>query len=156
MMECSHDILDVKPPHDRNPRQPHRFPAPVPRRRQRPPAPNQAVAHDLVEIDEASLPQLDKGTPSGPGRSPEGKMPVAGAVELGNFAVRNTAATAVVKADGWREAAARCLGTATGPLSATGSPVKFSLGSTPRSATSRAGLGASATGCAPNLTPAAS
>ncbi len=26
-MECSHDILDVEPSHDRNPRQPHRLPA---------------------------------------------------------------------------------------------------------------------------------
>ena len=50
-------------------------------------------------------------------------------------------------------AAARCLGTATGPMSsATGPPMKFSPGSTPRSATSRAGRGASITGCAPNLT----
>ena len=65
-----------------------------------------------------------QGRAAGPGRSPEGKMPVAGAVELGdgnapgrlrlatirccsakdlgNFAVRNTAATAIVKTDGWR------------------------------------------------------
>ena len=64
--------------------------------------PERSPLSGLVEIDEASLPQRDKGAPPGPGRSPEGKMPVAGAVELGNFAVRNTAATAVVKADGWR------------------------------------------------------
>ncbi len=50
----------------------------------------------------------------------------------------------------------RRLGTATGPISsATGPPMKFSPRSTPRSATSRAGRGASITCCAPNLTPAA-
>ncbi len=102
--------------------------------------PERSPLSGLVEIDEASLPQRDKGAPSGPGRNPEGKMPVAGAVELGdgntpghlrlatipscnakglgNFAVHNTAATA------------------TGPMSsATGPPMKFSPGSTPRSAT---------------------
>ena len=84
--------------------------------------PERSPLSGLVEIDEASLPQRDKGAPSGPGRCQEGKMPVAGAVErgdgnapgpmrlvtipscnardLGNFAVRNTAATAIVKTDG--------------------------------------------------------
>ena len=169
-MECSHDILDVEPPHDRNPRQPHRLPAPVPRRRRRPLLHRNKLLiailvlgrlsdghplqrHLRLAVAEAArdriLPQRDKGAPSGPGRSPEGKMPVAGADErgdgnakdLGNFAVRNTAATAIVKTDGWRGCSAvprdrhRPLSAATGP------PMKLSPESTPRSATSRAGRG---------------
>ncbi len=86
--------------------------------------PERSPLSGLVEIDEASLPQRDKGAPPGPGRSPEGKIPIAGAVELGDgdtpgrlrlatirscsakdlgsFVVRNTAATATIKTDGWR------------------------------------------------------
>ncbi len=204
-MECSPDILDVEPSHDRKPRQPHRLPAPVPRRR----LPRQLIdvrwpngfrcpacghnrgwelktrkhsfecarchrqasvaagpllhrtrlslairfraAHlmathcngisalqlqkllgiescrsawmlaaklrramvtpecsplsGLVGIDEASLPQRDKGAPPGPGRSPEGKMPVAGAVELGGCRGRLPCPRA--SAGRWRRAARR-------------------------------------------------
>ena len=39
--------------------------------------PERSPLSGLVEIDEACLPQRDKGAPPGPGRSPEGKMPVA-------------------------------------------------------------------------------
>ena len=119
-----------------------------------------------------SLPQRDKGAPSRPGCSPEGKMPVAGAVErgdgnapgrlrlatirscsakdLGNFAVRSTAATAIVKTDGWSGCSAVPRDRHRPMSSATGPPLRFSPGSTPRSATSRAGLGASITGYAPS------
>ncbi len=53
--------------------------------RRNPPAPNQAVAHDLV-----------------PGRLRLATIRSCNAKGLGSFAVRNTAAIATVKTDGWR------------------------------------------------------
>ncbi len=102
VMECSNDILDAEPSHDQNPRQPHRLPAPVPRRRRRPVARRRPMATHSNGI---SALQLQKRLGIGS----------CSAKDLGNFAVRNTAA--IVK---------------------TGPPVKFSPGSTPRSPTSRA------------------
>ena len=183
MMECSHDILDVEPSHDRNPRQPHRLPALFPdddacaRRLVAVRWPNgfrcPACGHDrgwqlktrkhsfgcacchrqasvaagtLLHRTKLSLAiwfraacrmvthcngipalQLQKRLGIGSCRSawmlaaklrralatPE-RSPLSGLVgideaslpqrakDLGNFAVRNTAATAIVKTDGWR------------------------------------------------------
>ncbi len=103
-MECLHDILDVEPSHDRNPRQPYRLPASVSRRRRRRP-----VVHRRPMAERLPVSRLRLAT-----------VPSCNARDLGNFAVRSTNATA------------------TGPMSsATGPPMKFSPGSTPRSATSR-------------------
>ncbi len=86
MMECSHDILDVEPSHDRNPRQPHRLPAPVPRRRRLRPVARRRPMAERLPVSRLRLATV---------RSCSAK-------DLGNFAVRNTAATTVVKTDGWR------------------------------------------------------
>ena len=47
-------------------------------------APDRSLLEDLVEIDEATLPLRTKQEPptGGQGRSPQGKMRIAGAVEL--------------------------------------------------------------------------
>ena len=72
----------------------------------------------LVEVDETSVPFRAKGEPVRPGRSHEGKLPIAGAVErpgrvrlavigdysaatLGGFVAGNVAAGSTVVSDGW-------------------------------------------------------
>src|SRR3954471_15200994 len=76
----------------------------------------------LVEVDETSLPFRAKGEPARPGRSHDGKLPVAGAVEirgegpgrvrlvaiedysaatLGGFVAGNVASGSTVVSDGW-------------------------------------------------------
>ncbi len=157
-MECSHDILDAEPSHERNPRQPRRLPAPVPRRRRlRPMAERLPVSRlcrsgsgsDLVAMPGCSPPSF-----AAPGLLRLATIPSCDAKDLGNFAVRSTAATAIVKTDGC--SAVPRDSHRSQVVGDRPPPVKFLPGSTPRSATSMAGLGASATGCAPNLTPAAS
>ncbi len=191
-MECSHDILDVEPSHDRNPRQPHPLPAPVPRRRRlRPVAHRRPMAERLpvsrlrprpgvaAEDQEAQLRVHPLPSSNLGHRRHRTKLSLAiwfrtacltathcngisalqlqkrlgigsfrSARDLGNFAVRNTAATdgcsAVPRERHQPQSSVTCR------------PMKFSPGSTPRSPISRAGCGASITGCAPNLTPAAS
>ncbi len=201
MMECSHDILDVEPSHDRNPHQPHRLPAPVPRRRRlRPVARRRPMAERLpvsrlrprprvgAEDQAAQLRVRLLPSPNLGHRRRRTKLSLAiwfraaclmathcngiSALQLQKrlgvgscrsawmLAAKLRRAMATPRAQPavrsgrdrrGQSAAARRLGTATGPMSsATGPPVKFSPGFTPCFPTSRAGLGASATGCAPS------
>ena len=178
-MECSHDILDVEPSHDRNLRQPHRLSAPVPRRRRlRPVAHRRPMAERLpvsrlrprprvVAEDQAPQLRVRLLPSSSPGRRrhpPAPNQAVARDLVLGRLSdghpLQRHLHPAVAEAARGRILpqrldaccqASRCLGSATNPMSsATGPPIRFSSGSTPRSATSRAALGASATGCVPS------
>ena len=108
--------------------------------------PDRSLLEDLVEIDEATLPFRTAKDPAtgGQGRSPQGKMRIAGAVELspegeprrirlapiGDFSARSlrafvagtSAPGARVITDGWPAVIAACPTTTTSPRSSVQRP----------------------------------